>query len=302
MYHFTTLTLVFSLSFAPLALAQEVPAAGVAVPAPTETVTVTEPVSEVAAPGEAIEPAPATELLVETVPQTETQPEIVVVQDTANTQDTVTADVLQGTEDPVELATTTVAVEQLATTTEEILLPEEIPAESVPLQEDVVLDVVAHDVIPEPEPVAKTVPDVPVLILSQEDLTPRPEYTFAMTGKRLPTRRVVETPDGKDHEQVVAATITPQIDSAGTMHLSGACSNTYFVVLLFRNQDDYARDPHSYVINKAFPCENGTFAYQVSDLPDTLSGTYYLLIGEEGEKGPWAPITGLTEVTINKAY
>jgi hypothetical protein len=123
-----------------------------------------------------------------------------------------------------------------------------------------------------------------------------------MTGKKLATQRTVKTPDGKEHIEAVAAAVTPEIDNTtGTMRIGGACDDTYFVVLLFRNQDDYARDPRSYILNKAFPCENKSFSYDIAELPSSLSnGTYYLLVGSQGERGAWTPITGLTEITINR--
>ncbi|MEN9413252.1 MAG: hypothetical protein RLZZ342_339 [Candidatus Parcubacteria bacterium] len=292
MKNFFTLSLIFSLSFGQVALAQETAVSEaltqeVVAPAPTEVSLVE------SAPSVPEEPAP----------QGGTSLEEVVVQDTTNTQDTVTIDVLQGTEDPVELATTTVAIESPATTTEDILIPAEEQPEPVPLETETTLDVVAEDVVAEvPVEEAIVEPLAAVPALSEEDLAPKPEYTFAMTGKKLATKRTVKTPDGKEHAEDVAVAVTPEIDNTtGTMRIGGACDDAYFVVLLFRNQDDYARDPRSYILNKAFPCENKSFSYDISDLPSSLSnGTYYLLVGSQGERGAWTPITGLTEITINR--
>jgi hypothetical protein len=299
------LSLVFSLSFAPLAIAQEVPAVDAsAVPAETAPVTEAAPVPEPVSDSQGGDASLAVPVVADEnpAPLPEVQPEV-LVQDTTNTQDTVTADVLQGTEDPVELATSTIAIEPLATTTGDIIIPTEEQPEPTPIEEEIVLDVVAEDVVvdvPVEEVAIEPLTAAPAL--SEEDLAPKPEYTFAMTGKKLATQRTVKTPDGKEHIEAVAAAVTPEIDNTtGTMRIGGACDDTYFVVLLFRNQDDYARDPRSYILNKAFPCENKSFSYDIAELPSSLSnGTYYLLVGSQGERGAWTPITGLTEITINR--
>ncbi len=125
-----------------------------------------------------------------------------------------------------------------------------------------------------------------------------------MTGKHVAAKRTARDASGKQQTVELTQAVAPQIDNTtGSMQVSGSCSNTYFVILLFKGQDDYARDPKSYILDKAFPCVGGQFSYSISDLPDSLNdGTYYLLVGEEGDKGPWAPITALTEVTINRNH
>lgn len=238
------------------------------------------------------------------------------IQDTANTQDTVDADVLQGADNPEELATTTVAVDASATdaTSSPVTLDASSTPEIITLDADGALDIVAEDVQPtdaaqDPEPQPETQPEqqpdnppVPETALSVADLAPKPEYSFAMTGKRIEAKRIVRDRAGKEQVTDVTQAVTPEIDNAtGSMQVSGSCSNTYFVVLLFKNQDDYVRDPKSYLIDKAFPCVGGAFSYRIADLPDSIQdGTYYLLIGEEGERGPWAALTDLTEVTISR--
>jgi hypothetical protein len=160
------------------------------------------------------------------------------------------------------------------------------------------LDVVASDI-----PITDTsaqgattaivlTPDpLPTIPMANVDMTPAPEFAFALTGNSMPTE--------KDDVPVTTA-LTSVVDNAhGVMRVSGKCSATYYVVLLFRHPDDYKKDPRSYVVNRAYPCEGGSFSYVISDLPEGLAdGIYYLLIGEQGERGPWAPITEQTEVTI----
>jgi hypothetical protein len=256
----------------------------------------------------------------QTVPPTDTVRSAATstpLQDTTNTQDTVEGSTLQGASNPEDLATTTVAIDATATSTDATSTPIELQATSTPetiaVESSTTLDVVAADVQPSDaaEPQQQDLPaDMPPAPLAQEaaipvaDLAPKPEYTFAMTGKRIAAKRIIRDAAGKTQAEDIAQTITPAIDNAtGIMQVSGSCSNTYYVILLFKNQDDYARDPKSYILDKAYPCASGNFSYQIADLPDSLEdGTYYLLVGEEGDKGPWAPITQLTEITINKNH
>lgn len=240
------------------------------------------------------------------------------LQDTTNTQDTVDGNALQDASNPETLATTTVAVD--ATTTDATSTPVIVDATSTPegiaVDATPALDVVAQDVqpsdaqpdvppsdtpqpqdtpAPQPEPIEQAIPVI--------DLAPKPEYSFALTGKHVATKRIVRDSAG-EHAIDNTQQITPTVDNTtGTMRISGACSNTYYVVLVFKNQDDYARDPLSYIVNRAFPCVASSFSYDIDSLPSSLAnGTYYLLVGEEGDRGPWAPITQLTEITINRNH
>jgi hypothetical protein len=147
-----------------------------------------------------------------------------------------------------------------------------------------------------PEPVPEPI------VLDTEELTPSPDFAFALTGRQIPTKRKVENAEGKViREEAVSAPLSSTVDNAnGVMHVSGSCSDAYFVVLLFKNQNDYADDPSSYIVNRAYPCVAGAYSYSISELPFGLKdGTYYLLIGQQGERGAWTPITGLTEISIN---
>lgn len=291
----SSLALVFSLFIAQVSFAQEaeLPPA----PEPTPVVEVSAPVVEV--PIEEVS-APPVEPTPEEVPPTQTtEPE--AIQETATTQETVTADVLVQTENPetaTEEASTTVAVLPETPAEEVVVESETETTEPVPVEEQQ-LDVVADIVEPTPTEIPTEVASVAVAI---EELVPEPEFAFVLTGDKIPTKKKVEGKNGKFTEEIVATPLTTTVDNEkGEVHISGSCSDVYFVVLLFKHEEDYRNDPASYIVNRAYECANNTFSYAISELPSSLpNGTYYLLVGEQGEKGAWKPVTELTEITINK--
>lgn len=141
------------------------------------------------------------------------------------------------------------------------------------------------------------------LRISAVDLKPKPQYAFALTGRTMPALRSIRQTDGVVTQQVSSIeTLTPVVDNVtGEVTVSGQCSAAYFVVLLFKHATDYADDPSSYVVNKAYPCVGGSFTYSISELPYNLpNGNYYLLVGQEGITGSWTPITSLSEIAINR--
>lgn len=223
--------------------------------------------------------------------------ELAPIQETAEVQETVESDMLMQTVDPTVATTTeaeTVTVEATSTV-EEIPVEPESPQpieQSVPIEETTALEIVAS--VPAEAPRAETpAPDVHAI---KPDLDP--EYVFAVSEKTLPTKK--KGKDGRDAS--VTNPVAAALDTDGDVHVSGSCANTYFVVLLFKNQEDYANDPRSYILNKAYPCESGAYSYSIEDLPPTLeNGTYYLLIGEQGDRGTWSPITSLREITIKRS-
>ncbi len=85
--------------------------------------------------------------------------------------------------------------------------------------------------------------------------------------------------------------------------IEGRCDKEYYVILLFRNKEDYQKDPSSAVFNKAGTCVNGLFStlFDGNDLPPNLEdGVYYLLTADQGTKGPWTPHSEMREITINR--
>lgn len=94
----------------------------------------------------------------------------------------------------------------------------------------------------------------------------------------------------------VPATAGPASPSA-VVH--NDCRKAYGVVLMYRHSDDYLTNPSTFVFNRAVPCSGGSFSYDLKQLPiDFVPGTYYLLTAEEGETGPWLPVSGVVPVTI----
>jgi hypothetical protein len=221
----------------------------------------------------------STEVILATSTPTDTLPIDPVTQDATTT-------------DPIDTSSTTDPTS--VPTDVQVDTPVDLPVDALPVNQ------------PQPDVVPVSQPD-PVVI-TQADLLPDPEFVFSVnTGKRIPTKRIVrkqELVNGrmaiKESEEELTNEPTISADnSSGVMNISGSCEDAYYVVLLYKNQEDYVRDRRSFIFNRAFPCINRSFNYQVEDLPEALeSGTYYVLIGSQGETTPWVPITGLTEVEI----
>jgi hypothetical protein len=251
-----------------------------------------------------------------------TSPTTPVVQDTVNTQTTVSGTDLQSSTDPQSASSSVpdtsvlpvTTASSTATSTDSTTSATDIPvtgatATSTPLVDSTTTastDVVGQSIDTNtPPPVDPTTPAPIPLVQSVPiaELAPKPQYAFAITGTTIPTKLQIKDSDGNVvQEQPILATLTPTVDNAtGKVTVSGTCTDVYYVVLLFKNKTDYADDPSSYLVNRAYPCVNGSYTYSISDLPDNLTnGTYYLMVGQEGEKSPWQPITSLTEIQINK--
>ena len=242
------------------------------------------------------------------------------LQDTTNTQSAASSTLLENTTDPATATSTDVVsipvVEATTSTSSNpspvtVTPPPATTDETTPVDQGTsTLDIVAQNVDPvTPEDAATSTPapvGVPHLtVLPLADLTPQPAYTFALTGTNIPSVRKMKDASGAVvGEEAVATPLTPQIDTTtGAVSVSGQCSAAYFVVLLFKHSDDYANDSRSYVVNRAYPCVNGAFTYSISELPSTLAdGNYYLLVGQEGKRGTWEPITEMTEIAITKKH
>jgi len=147
-----------------------------------------------------------------------------------------------------------------------------------------------------------------VATLSLEDLKPEPEFILSVVGSRIGAKVKPSWQNDPNSaapsQQVATVTEVPQITpdaQSGTLVISGVCQNKYYAIILYRTETDYDHDPASYVVNKSYPCENGSYSYTLDDLPPSLeSGTYYLLIAGQGDRGPWKPASAIIPITIAK--
>jgi len=91
-------------------------------------------------------------------------------------------------------------------------------------------------------------------------------------------------------------------ESKDSLVISGACQKYYFVVLLYKNPDDYKFQPNLSVVNTAEPCQDGRFSYNLKNATEKIpAGDYYLLIAEEDKTGPWIPVSAVMPIKIDFA-
>jgi hypothetical protein len=80
----------------------------------------------------------------------------------------------------------------------------------------------------------------------------------------------------------------------------GTCQQEYFVILGYRHLNDYKTNPTSFIYNKAFNCKNGSYYYELNDLPLNINPqTYYFFVAEQNSNGSWYPISGIKPVEIS---
>lgn len=235
------------------------------------------------------------------------------VQDTSSSQVTIPSNALESTINPnLDLGSTTPPVDTAtstppssATTTIKI-----IPKIDAGLSGEV-KDIVDHAFDPNPlldEPTVESQQADVVSTVDAVNLTPKSEFSFRIgAGKIAAKAHIKSTSKNKSSNQtpstvMVNTDLNTTLDSdAGVLTLSGSCASKYYVVLLYKNADDYDLNPRSYLINKAFPCVNSSYSYSISSLPESLkNGTYYILVAEQSDEGAWTPITSLTPIDINK--
>ncbi len=121
-----------------------------------------------------------------------------------------------------------------------------------------------------------------------------PRFRFEFTGEQIKTKRASKS-RGSDIGM-------PVIDAIeGTTSISGSCASTYYVIALYKYPADYEEKPDSAVVHKSYLCIGGEYSFALNKLPARLqSGTYYLIVGEQGDSGPWKPLTDLNEIIISK--
>lgn len=216
-----------------------------------------------------------------------TQPQTpIALQETINTQEGSQTEILEVNES-VEIIPVEEVVEVVETTT---------PVVDVEENEEIVA-----------EPVETTTEEQKEYkeIIYISELKPKSAYRFSITTNKIKankSERGIAASEFSTKKAESTSDITPTLeDDGGTLSFSGTCNDTYFVVLLYKNEDDYVENPASYILNKAFECVNNSFHYKISQLPAKLAdGKYYLLIGSQGTRGTWTPISSLNEIEINR--
>jgi hypothetical protein len=198
------------------------------------------------------------------------------------------ADESQPAEEPIVIQPEELAEEPI------VIQPEELAEEPAVIQpEEPKKPVQDPDVKPEPVPVV-------------EPPAPQKYLSFSLGGDSIATQRNLPwfpdrfKTDGNAENPGINAAISG--DSSSVI-LDGSCSKTFFVVLVYADPSDYADNPNAYVYNKAFSCKDGSYHYELNDLPKDLpDGSYYLLVAEEGLTGPWQPITAIQPVIVKSGY
>jgi hypothetical protein len=157
------------------------------------------------------------------------------------------------------------------------------------------------------EEVAQTVVDIATPEEDQLAVTPQPTplpkvkrtiWEFSLTDTEVSAQRDLPWyPTDTNMARADEAEVRIRTE-LGKIILDGSCREDYFVVLLFRNRNDYIDSPASALYNAAIPCESGSLTYTIDSLPVSLSnGSYWLLIAQQGQ-GPWEPISSLHPVYI----
>ena len=241
----------------------------------------------------------------------------VLVQDTSATQETIPGDSLENTTDPTLLENNTMPTTTPQTTSESSTQASSTPEtiiENTPPEVVATLTPEAPEVaMPEIAAVSNTeklniVNISPVLIISSEELKPKDKYVFSIKGekfsaKKIPSWKGDDRNNSKKSEGMINTEATLAIDEEeNTLKISGSCSTAYFVILLYKEKEDYDINPASYILNRAYPCIDSRYDYSLSDLPKNLASTtttYYLLVGEQGETGSWSPISKLQAIDIS---
>ncbi len=138
---------------------------------------------------------------------------------------------------------------------------------------------------------------------------PAPPHTTEVRTKKLmfPT---IGTPisimhttfdeEGRAKGKISSKKINVSTSGGGSsLEISGTCDKKYFVILTYRNLEDYIKKPRSFVVNRADECVQGKFAFDMATLsPETRGGAQYLVVGEQGEEGTWDVVSDLFPIDI----
>lgn len=115
---------------------------------------------------------------------------------------------------------------------------------------------------------------------------------------QLPLKTKNNLGQEKENDKINVRIINQRKNSS--LVFEGACQKEYFVILAYVRAEDYQVDPSRFIYNKAFPCQNGSYYFELKDLPDRLKdNTYYFLVAEQGQTGSWQPITAIQPVRVS---
>jgi hypothetical protein len=186
------------------------------------------------------------------------------------------------------------------------------PAESTDADDSLTQEAAPSDDAQTPAPIPVVEPKLIIeplkALVAPEPAAPVPQkyLSLSLAGQPLPTERNLPwLPDGFGGSGAGnSGEIKVSVEDQGqSLLLSGDCSKIFFVVLVYRKADDYVDNPSSYVYNKASSCRGGGYSYELNDLSKDLDdGTYYLMVAEEGLRGPWQPITVIQPIGVSSSY
>jgi hypothetical protein len=137
---------------------------------------------------------------------------------------------------------------------------------------------------------------------------PEKRFLFFLENTPLKSKKVLswypkelQTEDTGENNEINVSVVDDQ--EGQNLVFSGRCQKEYYVISMYAKPDDYEKNPSLFIYDKAFPCENGTYQYNLDDLPTYLkAGIYYFFVAEEDATGPWQPITAIQPVRIEVEY
>lgn len=243
---------------------------------------------------------------------------LVTISETSSPQNTIPADTLVQTENPSQA--TSNATENTSTPLDTTIVPSGVPiVVTTPIDPPSVIPLTVPetnasttaDIIPlqTDVPEVDTQPIDPIFSLPEKDIPPKKEFTFSFGASAIPTKHTLGWQGARERKDkkgrpIAADTVSTvpsfSVDPVESVPVvSGRCSDTYYVILLYKNETDYDANPGSYILNRAFPCTNGSYSYAMKKIPESIpNGTYYLLVGSMGDVGSWTPITSLVPITV----
>lgn len=160
------------------------------------------------------------------------------------------------------------------------------------------------------EELSENVPEVAVQEAVPAEPVVRTEkrLVFAVEGGPIRTERLLERYSAE--MKSVAAQMEERLqipdisisDDGLTIDISGTCAKKYFVVLTFREPEDYAVRPQTFASNFADLCQAGQFSYSMKMLPlDTPENLYYLMFADQDEGEEWVPSSYQVPIGISHA-